>query len=249
MNPSWKRTFIFGDIHFPFHNKVALAAALYYCRHWKPERIVQVGDLRDWYSASRFSRKVNLFTPQEEDQQASCYSDLLWESLERWCPGAEKYQLLGNHCVRPIKRIQEMAPEFEEEYLPLLHARYTFDGVKTIYDPREELDLDGVRFIHGYRSKLGDHAAFNRMPVVCGHSHRGGVVFQNLSDEIIWELNAGYLADAMHPALGYTMQKRATNWTLGFGTIDPDGPRFHGLGADFLQRIAGSSEIKDYLFL
>lgn len=246
MNPSWKRTFIFGDLHFPFHNKVALAVALYYCRFYRPEIIVQAGDLRDWYSASHFSRKVNLFTPQEEDREASYLSEWFWEKLGNWCPDAEKYQLLGNHCVRPIKRIGEVAPEFEEDYIPLLHERYTFDGVKTIYDPREELDLHGVRFIHGYKSKLGEHAAFNRMPVVCGHTHRGGVAMLNLHNEIIWELNAGYLADASHPALSYTMQKRATNWTLGFGTLDADGPRFHGMGAEFLRSVAGSEYLKNY---
>lgn len=221
---------------------------MYYCHQWKPERIIQVGDLRDWYSASKFSRRVNLFTPKEEDTQATFYSNVMWESLNKWCPNAEKYQLLGNHCVRPIKRIGELAPEFEEDYIPLLHERYTFDGVKTIYDPREELDLDGVRYVHGYRSKLGDHAAFNRMPVVCGHSHRGGVVTLNLADEIIWELNAGYLADATHPALSYTMQKKATNWTLGFGLIDSDGPRFIGIGQKFLSGVEKSHELKDYIF-
>lgn len=247
MNPAWKRTFIFGDLHFPFHHKAALAVALYYCRRWQPEVIVQVGDLRDWYSASRFTRKVNLFTPKEEDQQATYLSDLFWESLGRWCPNAEKYQLLGNHCVRPIKRIGEVAPEFEEDFIPLVHDRYSFDGVKTIYDPREELDLYGVRFIHGYKSGLGEHAAFNRMPVVCGHTHRGGVMPINLHDEVIWELNVGYLADASHPALSYTMQKRATNWTLGFGTIDSDGPRFHSLGRSLLAEAAATDEIKDYI--
>lgn len=221
---------------------------MFYCRQWKPDVIVQVGDLRDWYSASRFSRKVNLFTPKEEDTQATYYSDLLWETLNRWLPDAEKYQLLGNHCVRPIKRISELAPEFEDDYIPLLHERYTFDGVKTIYDPREELDLGGVRYIHGYLSKLGDHARFNQMPVVCGHSHQGGVVFIPQKDKVSFELNAGYLADPFHPALSYTMQKRATKWTHGFATIDTDGPRFHFLEQELLDRIALTDEIKDYIF-
>lgn len=248
MNPAWKRTFIFGDIHFPFQHKVALAVAMHYCKHWQPDTIIQVGDLRDWYSASRFSRKVNLFTPKEEDKQATYYSDLFWETLNKWHPKSEKYQLLGNHCIRPIKRIGEVAPEFEDDFIPLVHERYTFDGVKTIYDSREELDIDGVRFIHGYLSKLGDHARFNQMPVVCGHSHQGGVVYIPQKDKISFELNAGYLADPSHPALSYTMQKKATRWTLGFATIDADGPRFHSLSPEFLAQITDSSELKDFIW-
>lgn len=248
MNPAWKRTFIFGDLHFPFHNKVAFAVAMRFCRAFKPDTIIQVGDLRDWYSASRFSRKVNLFTPKEEDERATYYSSLFWDLLCTWLPRTKKYQLLGNHCIRPIKRIQEVAPEFEEDLIPHVHSRYKFDGVKTIYDPREELDLYGVRFIHGYLSKLGDHARFNQMPVVCGHSHQGGVVYLPQKDKIVFELNAGYLADASHPALTYTMQKRATRWTLGFATIDENGPRFHSLEAEYLARMARSRELKDYIF-
>lgn len=210
--------------------------------------IVQVGDLRDWYSASRFTRKVNLFTPKQEDEWATYYSQLFWETLNRDLPNAEKHQLLGNHCIRPVARVLEKAPEFEEDMIRLLHERYTFEGVKTTYDPREELDVGGVRFIHGYLSQLGAHAKFNQMPVVCGHTHRGGVIPIPMHDTVSFELNAGYLADASHPALSYTMQKKATNWTLGFGVIDHDGPRFISLDARFLNSIANSDQIKPYLF-
>lgn len=170
------------------------------------------------------------------------------EHAAKELPDAEKFQLMGNHCVRPIARIMERAPEFEEDMIEKVNERYTFDGVKTIYDPREELDVNGVRFIHGYRSKLGDHAVFNQMPVVCGHSHRGGTVFIPMRDRISYELNAGYLADASHPALSYTMQKKASNWTLGFGLIDESGPRFVPLSKEYLDLVADSAALKPYLF-
>lgn len=222
--------------------------ALYYCVEFQPEVIVQVGDLRDWYSHSRFTRKVNLFTPKQEDDWGSFYSELFWKTLNDKCEKAEKYQLLGNHCIRPMARIMEKAPEFEEDLVEKVHERFTFDGVKTIYDPREELDVGGVRFIHGYKSQLGDHAKFNHMSVVCGHTHRGGMVSIPLFDRNIFELNVGYLADPTHPALSYTMQKKATNWTLGFGLIDQDGPRFISLDNIYLSQVADSAAIKPYLF-
>lgn len=221
---------------------------MYYCVNWEPDIIVQVGDLRDWYSASRFPRKVNIMTPKQEDELAGFYADAMWETLCKELPKADKYQLLGNHCIRPLARVLEKAPEFEEDMVERVHERYTFDGVKTIYDPREELDLDGVRFIHGYLSKLGDHAIYNQMPVVCGHTHRGGVAYIPMKEKISFELNAGYLGDASHPALSYTAQKRATKWTLGFGLIDQDGPRFVALENEYLNLVSGSQELKPYLF-
>lgn len=247
MNPSYKRTFIFGDIHFPFHHPVALAVAMYYCIKWKPEVIVQVGDLRDWYSSSRFTRKVNLFTPKEEDEKATYLSDLFWETLIKHLPKAEKWQLMGNHDIRPIKRVEENCSELTDDIIERVQERYTFDGVKTVYDPTEELDLYGVRFIHGYRN-LGDHVAFNQMPIVCGHTHRGGFLTLPMHDKIAWELNAGYLANPEHPALRYTMQKKATRWTHGFATIDEDGPRFHYLEREFLEKVAKSKDLKDFIF-
>ena len=224
-----KRGFFFGDIHFPFHHKLYLPAAIWFCIHFKPDYIVQKGDLRDWYSSSRFTRKVNLFTPKQEDEWASYYSEIFWSLLNEYVPKCEKYQLLGNHCVRPVARIMEKAPEFEEDLIEILHEKYTFEGVKTIFDPREELDIDDQRFVHGYLSQLGSHARFNQMSMNVGHSHQGGVVYIPLKEKIIWELNSGYLADPMHPALGYTMQKKATRWTHGFGCVDENGPRFVAL--------------------
>lgn len=226
------RFFIFGDIHFPFHEKVALAIAIDACIRMKPDYIIQVGDMRDWYSATKFPRKVNLFTPKEEDSLATEQAKIFWAILCKFLPKAKKFQLLGNHCIRPMKRILEKAPEFEEYLKDAVEERYTFRGVKTIFDPREELDLHGIRFMHGYMTKLGDHCSYNQMPCVVGHTHRGGVVFQPQRDRIIFELNAGYLGDPSHPALSYTMQKKGSKWTHGFAIIDDSGPRFNSISAD-----------------
>jgi len=219
------RFFIFGDTHLPFHHRVALAIAIKRCIEYRPDVIIQAGDLHDRYSASKFSRSLNLMTPRDERNHANYYAQLLWGTLNEFLPAAQKYQILGNHCIRPIKRILDKAPEFEDELTEKLHEDYTFDFVKTIHDPSEELDIDGVRFIHGYMQG-GTHINHNLMNIVCGHTHQGGVWMKRIHGNIIWELNAGYLADANHKALSYTMQKKEKKWTLGYGTIDMDGPRF-----------------------
>lgn len=52
--------------------------------------------------------------------------------------------------------------------------------------------------------------------------------FKRIGGKTLYELNAGYLGDPESKALSYTPTK-ITNWTLGWGYIDEDGPRFVAL--------------------
>lgn len=221
--------FVFGDIHFPFHHRVLLPIAIWFCVRMNPAYIIQIGDLMDWLSAGKFPRSYNIMTPKSEMDHARYYAELFWIALNEFVPKAEKYQLLGNHCLRPLKRMIEKNPESEMLLKDKLEELYTFDGVKTIFDVREELIIDDVWYHHGHYARLGAHCEYNLNNTVCGHSHRGGSHFFPMNghgQKQIWELNAGYLADPHSPGLSYTMQKRATRWTHGFGVVDFDAPRF-----------------------
>lgn len=245
-----RRGFFFGDIHFPFHHKNLLSLAMYFCIKGNYDYVCQVGDLRDWYSASKFPRSYNVFTPKHEQQWASYYAELFWGILREKLPHASLFQILGNHCVRPHKRIVEKAPEFEQDIVSMIRDLYTFEGVKTVYDSREELYIDDICIIHGYLSRLGAHAAYNLKSVVCGHSHTGGVAYiRNAGHEggILWELNAGYLADPFTAGLSYTAQKRATKWTWGFGAVDEWGPRFVPLHPEDMNRFKGDPLLEELI--
>lgn len=236
-----RRGFFFGDIHFPFHHKVCLPIAMYYAIKGNYDYYVQVGDLYDWYSASKFSRSYNIFTPKHEKQWSRYYAEIFWSLLNQHNPKAEKYQIRGNHDVRPERRVIDKAPEFETDLEESMQRHYTFDFVKTIHDGREELFVDDICVVHGYLSGLtGKHAEFNLKNIVCGHTHRGGTIFirNNGHDGgCIFEANAGYLADPYSPGLTYTMQKRATRWTWGFLVVDQCGPRFVPVHPSFAERL------------
>ena len=53
---SMKVACVLPDIHFPFQDKNALKVALDLINYVKPSVIIQVGDLVDCYSISRFSK-------------------------------------------------------------------------------------------------------------------------------------------------------------------------------------------------
>lgn len=216
---------VIGDIHFPFHNKIALATVLHSIKILQPSYVIQVGDIYDLLSASKFPRSLNIIRPRDEFAKARYCGELMWQTIRKISPNSQCYQLLGNHDLRAAKRIVESAAIFEDLVTDWMQTAYSFDGVKTIFDSREEFELNDIWFIHGYR-KAFTHHIHNGKNTVVGHSHTGGVNYVPLGSKIIWELNAGYLGDRFHPALSYTAQKRMTKWTLGMGYIDELGPRF-----------------------
>lgn len=215
---------ILGDLHLPFHNKAALKKAVDLVRRIKPTHVVQIGDLYDQYTFSRFTKK-NIELPQREVDKAFGLAKKMWEDIQKAHKGVKCFQILGNHDVRLSKRIAEKLPEIQEIFGVLMNDFYTFKGVKTLYDDREELRIGDVMFTHGYRSKLGDHCRFYGQRTVVGHSHTGGVVYEQRHGETIWELNAGFLADENSEPLSYR-PSRTSKWTLGVGVIDEFGPRF-----------------------
>lgn len=216
---------VIGDTHFPFVNKDCLEAIYQFNKKIKPDYIVQVGDLYDLYAHSKFPRSQNIYKPEEEELFARKGAEEMWARLTRDNEKAKKFQLLGNHDVRPVKRVMESLPTLEHVVKEYYKKIMSFDGVTTIEDYRQELIIDGIVFHHGYRSQLGSHRDYVLRNFVCGHSHKGGVVYKRLRDEVIWELNAGFVGDADSKVLAYTAQK-IHDQTLGWGFIDEYGPRF-----------------------
>lgn len=220
-----EKILVIGDMHLPFVNLNALSMVYAFAQKEKPDVIVQVGDLTDQYSASKFARSLNTYTPKAEDELSRKMAEEFWETLKRVSPGAKCFQLMGNHDARTLKRIVEKFPEGEHLIEQAMRQRMTFNGVHTIHDPTEELFINGILFTHGHYSKLGAHRDYNQCNVVCGHSHRGGVNYRSYNGETFWELNAGFIGDPYSKALSYRPQ-RIHNWTTGIGLIDEYGPRF-----------------------
>lgn len=222
---SYTPTLVIGDTHFPFVHEKTLDFIYEFAQKNKPQRIIQMGDLYDMYAHSKFPKSLNVYGPEEEENLAVAGAKKMWDTLKSISPKAECIQILGNHDIRPVKRTAESLPSHEHIVVKHMKQIMTFDGVTTIHDHRQEYIVEGIEFLHGYRSKLGDHRDFAMMNAVCGHIHRGGVSYRRVKGQTLWELNAGFVGDPESKALGYTSQKIA-DYTLGFGWIDELGPRF-----------------------
>lgn len=221
------RVLIFGDLHLPYPNKKALKWAIKQVKEVKPTIVIQIGDIYDLFYSSTYPKRFLEFTPEQELKRGRAQAEKFWKEVRSLVPRAKLIQLLGNHDERPFKRVLEKVPEIEPLFsLPDL---FTFEGVKTIMDPREELILKvngkKILFHHGYLSGVGMHMNYHQMSCVVGHTHKGGVQFKGFGNETRFELNVGYLGDDTAGPLQYGPQRRRY-WTLGIGVIDEMGPRF-----------------------
>lgn len=225
------KVLVIGDCHFPWVKVECLQIIYAFAEIAQPDFIIQIGDLYDLYAHAKFPRSLNIYTPRDELALARSMASDMWAKLAKICPNAKRIQILGNHDVRPLKRVIEAVPAVEDDIFKSFCDWFSFDGVEFITDSRQEVWIGETCFIHGYRSKLGDQMAWQKSNVVTGHSHRGGVIYRNQwchssqRTKIIYELNAGYVGDPASRALGYRAQK-IDDWTWGFGFIDAFGPRF-----------------------
>lgn len=224
-HPPWPKISTISDIHWPFCSKRVIGKFLDRVEEFQPEWVVLNGDAWDMFSHSKYPRSHNVFTPREEEQSARGMNEEFWADVKRRVPSAKRVQMLGNHDIRPLKRILEAYPSAEDWIETHMRKLFTFDGVKTFFDPREELVIGDIAIFHGYRTALGAHRDYTLMNCINGHTHKGGAAFRQVRGMVLWELNSGMAGDPESKGLTYTPQ-RITNWTPGFGEVDEIGPRF-----------------------
>ena len=222
--PKWSKMLILGDFHAPFHSERALEEVVKFCEIFQPKYIIQMGDVFDMYSHSKFPRSHNIFTPKEEEALAREAVENMWKSLKAKAPKATCYQVLGNHDARPLKRVVESLPTMEHWVQGYFKEIMTFDGVTTMFDIREELEIDQILFTHGFLHSEGRHRDYYLRNVVFGHLHKLWVQYRRFHRQTFWEMCCGFLGEPESKGLTYQPSKQA-NYQLGFSAIDQFGPR------------------------
>lgn len=211
------------DSHYPFVSKEAEQKMIDFAIENQPDYIIQIGDLLDCYAASKFPRSQNIYTPKEEERLGIEMARSAWKKLRDGCPKAKCYQLMGNHDVRMLKRTLESLPIAEHWIEKYFKELFTFEGVETIFDTREELEISGILFTHGFLSS-GSHKDYYLKNVIHGHDHKLYVQHRRIHGQNIFEMSCGFIGDVEAKALSYTPSKLA-NFQLGFGWVDQWGAR------------------------
>ena len=215
---------IISDIHWPFHSQKVIDRFLEFVGDVKPEYIFLNGDAWDMYAHSKFPKSLNIYTPRDEENLSRDLNVKFWKEVYIRSPLSKGTQKTGNHDFRPMKRVLEQYPEAEDWISDRLKKLFTFDNVISDMDPRNETIIGDIAIFHGYLSQLGSHRDFTMYNAIVGHTHKPGIVYRQLRDMVLWEMNSGYAGDPEAKGLSYTSQK-ITNWVNAFGAVDKDGPR------------------------
>lgn len=214
-----------GDTHFPFTDMAKLDKIYALVKKHKPTFVVQVGDLYDMYSFSRFARSLDLTTPKQEMAEGRKQAADMWANIRRIVPNAKCFQLRGNHEARIWKKIMDKAPEFESLLQRPIDELFNFPGVEALPDHRSELVINDIVFCHGWKSGIGDHAKWFGQSTVCGHLHKGGIVYFPMRNKPFFEMNCGFIADIESLPMSYG-ETKTNSWVAGVGLIDEEGPKF-----------------------
>jgi hypothetical protein len=131
----------------------------------------------------------------------------------------------ANHDARIIKRMQERLPEAAFIGSQWLTKQLTFPGVDLL---KSHLVIDGIMVEHGNR-KPGEHARFNQMSTITGHTHKARIEYFANRNGPFWEMNCGYLGDSASPVFSYKGHNRIDLTHTGIGLVEHGQPRFLSL--------------------
>jgi hypothetical protein len=235
--PKYKKTLIFGDLHSPFHDLVALKSMLSFSKWYKPDLIVANGDISDCYAISRFDKDPKRITGLQDE--INCTHNLL-KQIRKANPNAEFKYNRGNHEYRMIKYLWSRAKELDSLKVLSFEGLLKLDELKIDYISSGMYKLGKTLIKHGHlvrqHSAYTARGEFERsgMSGVSNHTHRLGVHFKtNESGAYVW-FEAGCLCD-LSPEY---MEGRTPDWQQGF-IINNYNPKNQLFNLDQVQIVEG----------
>lgn len=212
-----ERVFFFPDTHCPYHDERAWSVAMQAARGFKPDVIVHLGDLADFYAVSSHSkdprRKLRFSDEREMVRGLRAEMDSLGAT--------RKVFIEGNHEDRLKRYIQDKAPELSElietdDQLQLSENGWDFTPYK------EYAKVGKLHIIHdtGHSGKYTTARALEtfQASVVIGHHHAlGYLVTGDARGKHQVGAQFGWLGDVSK--VDYLHRVKALrNWAHGFGT-------------------------------
>ena len=211
-----ERVGVLADIHIPYHDNVALETALSYLDEFKPNTIVLLGDMLDFYKVSRFTKKIGRHSVGSELGQGRMFL----QNLRYRFPGAKIIYLEGNHENRLERYILENAAEIADLMEDLLISKLGLVGSCVEYRAYF-FSIGKLFYLHGHEKAGGGNAehicnvVFRQTldHTIFGHHHRQQEkVFKRIDGGTLWTGGVGYLAGPMEYA-------PLNQWSQGFATI------------------------------
>lgn len=216
------KVLVLGDVHLPFTNWDCVEAAAEFAKDYKPDLIIQVGDLIDQYNWSLFRKSPDApSAAQEFEQTVECFHRLMgmfpkkvpWRVLE------------GNHCRRHMLRAFDC--NLPKQLIKSLDDVLVDERV-VWHLSTDPLVADKVTYIHG--DEMGGNAwqKAQRMGtcLVQGHDHLGYLQYINTFKSRVFGMSVGTLMDSTSIAGRYAA-KNPMKCFLGWATVEDGTPHLY----------------------
>jgi len=163
-----------SDIHFPYHDKSALALTYEIVAHVQPDVIVVGSDAFDLPTISRFEPDKDLNVDDWLDQITPYWRQHI-NALRHVAPNAALPFIVGNHDARALAEIKKLS-------VPRVAMRHFIDTVRAdgeVYwlGDTSEVDIGNLTVAHGWKTTRHTAAATlqayqNQRNIAVGHTHR-----------------------------------------------------------------------------
>lgn len=224
---SLERILIIPDTHAPFHNKRSWNLMLKVAQDIKPDRIIHLGDMADFYAISFFKKNpLRIKKYRLVDEIAitnACFDDL--DSL-----GAKyKHFISGNHEARWDRHLLEHSPELIDLPGMTIPDLFRLKSRGWSFTPyKKELRIGKIYYNHdldkcGATAHISARGEYQSNSVIA-HTHHMGLSYRgNARGEVHVGGVFGWLGD--EAAIDYTHSVKARQWIQGFGVglMEPNG--------------------------
>lgn len=212
------------EMQIPYESPRMFASFLQFMEDYKPDRLVMIGDFLDVPGPSRWNRGTALEyqgTLQKECDKAVGYLSLLRESYSGWIG----YHTGANHESRVQNYINRYAPALGNVKGLQLSELLNLEKFEIEELPKYYQLAPGVKTTHGDKDSMSKYgggtalaAARNKgQSVICGHTHRHGLIYERFGTKTIWGMETGHMMDVKKADY---IKNDNPNWSAGWATVE-----------------------------
>tara|TARA_R100001463_G_scaffold55431_1_gene106985 strand:+ start:562 stop:1260 length:699 start_codon:yes stop_codon:yes gene_type:complete len=214
----YKRILVISDLHIPYHHKDSFAFLREIKKLYKPDFVVNIGDLLDFHAISMHDHNPDLYSAGDELKQSRIYI----KELESLFP--EVTEVDSNHSSLVFRRALKygMSKEFLKGYGDFLGTKkwkWVDDLTLTMSNKQR------CFFTHGRSADVLKVSQTMGMSAVQGHYHTKFVIsYWANPDNLFFGMNVGCLINQKSMAFSYAKNFK-TRFILGCGMIVEGIPR------------------------
>lgn len=218
-----KTILILPDLQVPFHDRKFVDLMSKFQDHLQPDEVGQIGDLMDQPQPSRWNKGLAGEFEQTLQHDLELTKGIIKDLSINWIK-------LGNHDERIELYVKKYAPALDSLAALRLEQLLDLDSTGTQLHREPFAVAPGWIASHGHEGGLSQVAGrtayglarrFDRS-VVCGHTHRAGIVSETIGVDrnrrVITGIEVGHGMD-----LKYATYVKSPNWQQAFGILNVDG--------------------------